>query len=524
MPIYQDRVFDPTAIGLTIGNLMAHQGDAAARAAEIIASARSRAAEVRGNAWATAADALGNAPADLQAMKDARIDRQLKQENLAATVDARKSQALTRTAQLTGRTLATTRTPDEAKSAISYLMTNGGIDPEFGKTVLQRIDEAGPDGFEGLKGDYVNFANRFEAITKYGKDEIGVQGTKADGSPNVVARGPAGPPTKEEVALAAGGWQPGQPVTQDMARSALEQERGPQVVGGGGGTVLGPGGAQTVVPPVLKPGEAEEIQGRVALLDRQKQEIDQKLNGTVPMTAKDRAELELQRQHLELTRLSENMRLNREDPASPQNQEKLEQAYRSLAQTVIRSRSGQLGVEDQKVGTAKHLLAMLEQAKNPDGSYDLARVQRRELATGLARLISPTGAIAENQVDQLDQLTAKGDLADFLTYVTGNPKLVNAAPQKIAELFRDSIIRQGRQAEQNREKELDFIRSSRPTDLDPKRAIGIENGLSGLNSIDDVLGGADTTVKMRAPNGDEKDVPVAEVEHYKALGAVVVKK
>jgi hypothetical protein len=34
--------------------------------------------------------------------------------------------------------------------------------------------------------------------------------------------------------------------------------------------------------------------------------------------------------------------------------------------------------------------------------------------------------------------------------------------------------------------------------------------------------GAAGTVRMRAPNGQTRDVPAAEVDHYRALGAVVV--
>jgi hypothetical protein len=33
-----------------------------------------------------------------------------------------------------------------------------------------------------------------------------------------------------------------------------------------------------------------------------------------------------------------------------------------------------------------------------------------------------------------------------------------------------------------------------------------------------------TTVRMRAPNGQEQDVPIAQVAHYTSLGATVVKK
>jgi len=51
------------------------------------------------------------------------------------------------------------------------------------------------------------------------------------------------------------------------------------------------------------------------------------------------------------------------------------------------------------------------------------------------------------------------------------------------------------------------------------KAVG-SNGTPPLPKLNSQ--GAGATVKMRAPNGQEKDVPADQVDHYKSKGATVV--
>lgn len=173
------------------------------------------------------------------------------------------------------------------------------------------------------------------------------------------------------------------------------------------------------------------------------------------------------------------------DPNSPkyqQTQQKLEQQYRTVLQRTMSSRSGGLGLEDQKVNQALHLMAIFEQNKDPKtGQYTIPRVLQNELALGLARLTSPTGQVGVELSRELNQRTAQGDLAGAITYLTGQP--VTGNTQAILKMFKDSIERQGAVAESNRESYLNAIRAQAPTDLEDQRRQKLEQSLLQLNRM-----------------------------------------
>lgn len=169
------------------------------------------------------------------------------------------------------------------------------------------------------------------------------------------------------------------------------------------------------------------------------------------------------------------------DPSTPKVQEKLEQQYRQVLQRVTSSRSGGMGLEDQKVNQAIHLLSLFDQNTDPKtGDYTLPKVLQTEAAMGLARLISPTGQPGEQTINQINQRTAKGDIAGLVTYLTGTP--VTGNTQAVFKMLRDSIERQGSVAEDNRQKYLDGLRAQAPTDLATERAQRLEEALN-LNSV-----------------------------------------
>ena len=163
------------------------------------------------------------------------------------------------------------------------------------------------------------------------------------------------------------------------------------------------------------------------------------------------------------------------------DQQRLEQQYRTLLTRPMSQRSGGLGLEDQKVNQALHLLAVFDLYRDPKtGAYAIPRVQQNELALGLARLISPNGQVGIELEREVNQRTAKGDIAGLVTYLTGQP--VTGNTQAIFDMLRDSIQRQGSVAEQNRDTYLEAIRNMAPTDLAPQRAQALERGLN-LNSL-----------------------------------------
>jgi hypothetical protein len=161
-------------------------------------------------------------------------------------------------------------------------------------------------------------------------------------------------------------------------------------------------------------------------------------------------------------------------PDKPVDQNKLEQQGRALLTRAVSTRSGGIGLENAKVQQANHLLGLLDATYDPkSGSYNIPPTQQTELALGLATLISPGGVVGAQMLNEINQRTAKGDLAGALTYLTGTP--VAATPQAIAQMYKDSIQRQGTIAEQNREGGMGYLRGLMPTELDPSRAAALES-------------------------------------------------
>ena len=160
-------------------------------------------------------------------------------------------------------------------------------------------------------------------------------------------------------------------------------------------------------------------------------------------------------------------------PEKPVDQNKLEQQYRTVLTRAVSTRSGGIGLENAKVQQANHLIGLLDASYDPKtGQYSIPQTQQTELAMGLASLIAPGGNVGVEMVHEINQRTAKGDLAGALSYVTGQP--VSATPQAIAQMFKDSIQRQGTIAEQNREGGMAYLRGLVPTDLDPARQQALE--------------------------------------------------
>ncbi len=187
------------------------------------------------------------------------------------------------------------------------------------------------------------------------------------------------------------------------------------------------------------------------------------------------------------------------DPMNPKRQQALEQQYRGVLQKTLSSRSGGMGLEDQKVNQALHLTALMDQNRDPKtGEYNIPKAQYAELASGLATLISPNGRPTDSMRNEIETRTAKGDLAGLVTYLTGTP--VTGSTQAIFKYLRDSIDRQGKQAEANRAGYFDAIRAMAPTDLADERRQALEKSLK-LNSLG---GSVDTgdTIYAQDPQGN----------------------
>lgn len=146
----------------------------------------------------------------------------------------------------------------------------------------------------------------------------------------------------------------------------------------------------------------------------------------------------------------------------------MEQQYRQILGKEFSARTGALGTENAKVNQANHLNSLFSQYYDPKtGNYNIPTAQYAEIVTGLANLISPTGAGSDQQIKDLNAMTAKGDLNGAIQYITGVPQ--NGNTQDIIKNLVDTVDRQATTAQSNRQAALDNMKNLAPTDLDPAR-------------------------------------------------------
>lgn len=174
--------------------------------------------------------------------------------------------------------------------------------------------------------------------------------------------------------------------------------------------------------------------------------------------------------------------------ANDKTQQALEQQYRQILVKEVSSRSGTVGTEDAKVAQANHLASLMDQYYDPKtGNYNVPQAQYGELVLGLAGMLSKTGTPTDSQVQSITTATAKGDLNKALQYATGSPQ--NGSTQAVIKNLADSIDRQARTAESNREAGLNVLRGLAPTDLEPTRAAALEQNTlvpySGISGVAD---------------------------------------
>lgn len=207
-------------------------------------------------------------------------------------------------------------------------------------------------------------------------------------------------------------------------------------------------------------------------------------------------------------------------------QQKLEQQYRGVLSKEFSSRTGALGIENAKVNQANHLDSLLTQYYDPKtGNYNVPKSQYAELVTGLANLISPTGAANESTIKDLNSYTSKSDLNGALQYLTNSPQ--NGNTQAMIKNIVDSVDRQAQTATSNREAALQNLRDQAPTDLDPARVDALNKSTQMVEytgqdriskkNVDDFLNtGGSQTVQM--PDGPHS-MYYAVSELYKIPGA-----
>ncbi len=135
--------------------------------------------------------------------------------------------------------------------------------------------------------------------------------------------------------------------------------------------------------------------------------------------------------------------------------------------------TGPGAIEQNKVLQARHVKGLVEQNHDPKtGNYNIPVTLYPELALGLATLTSRSGTVGVEMMDELKQVTTKGQLAKYYVKFTGDTStdLSNASTQDILKLYVSSIDRQGEIAEDGRNDMLGSMQTVMGKPVDPSVA------------------------------------------------------
>lgn len=170
----------------------------------------------------------------------------------------------------------------------------------------------------------------------------------------------------------------------------------------------------------------------------------------------------------------------------PKYQQKLEKQYQDMKLKALSNRSGGLGVEDGKVNQAIHIRNSINQRYDPKtDTYNIPPSLHAEYVIGLARLMSPSGVVAVETMNELRQRTMREGAANVLISMGFDPNEVGGTTQSVAKFFVHQIDRQGEVAEQNRQGYMDYLHGQAPVDL--KQETIAKHDKVGLNSFINLL-------------------------------------
>ncbi len=207
-------------------------------------------------------------------------------------------------------------------------------------------------------------------------------------------------------------------------------------------------------------------------------------------------------------------------------QQKLEQQYRTGLKTMFSSRSGALGIVNNKIVQANSADALFNQFYDPKtGNYNIPSSQYEEVALALASIITNTGTATQQEVESLKAATAKGDFNKAVQYFGGVPQ--NGTTQKIIQNLVHSVDREAETALQERDQLFESLKAqARPTDLDQNRADQLEQtftktfGYNGQDRIDE--GALNTYLKMQGKTPLTQPITTSEGKTITNTGDLIV--
>lgn len=166
-------------------------------------------------------------------------------------------------------------------------------------------------------------------------------------------------------------------------------------------------------------------------------------------------------------------------------QDKLEKDAREWVDNLSKARNGEIGVQNGKVDQARHLLQLFKQSE--DTGQPLSNSQYGELAIGAANLVAGGAQnVSDHTRQMIMQSTAEGDLNKALTYAGFSPTTLGGSTNSVLKNLKETVIRQGMEAENQRDKFINDQKKFIPSGLDPAKAQKLVDANFG-NSIKEFL-------------------------------------
>lgn len=166
-------------------------------------------------------------------------------------------------------------------------------------------------------------------------------------------------------------------------------------------------------------------------------------------------------------------------------QDNLEKQTREWVDNLSKARNGELGVQNAKVDQARHLLQLYEQAKVT--GKPISNSQYGELAIGTANLVAGGAQnVSDHTKQMIMQSTAKGDINQALTWAGADPSILGGSTDSILQNLKGTILRQGMEAENQRDKFINDQKAVAPSGLNKEQSDRILNQQYG-NSIKEFM-------------------------------------
>lgn len=271
----------------SMGDLIARSGNADAMAAQAIAEARARADMIRAGAWSGAVQGIANLPREIEASHFADTTNKLRQQELDARGQALAENNRQRVVMTLGRLAGSSKSAGDFVSGVDAIAQSGGIPADVAAHIKTQVQQAGPGGWQALQGQYTGFASQYQEAVKLGPGDQLVRPSLIPGqAPTTVASIPNKPvdlgPGHQLVPDAGGA---------PVASAPFAPGTGQHVVNG---QVVDAAGAPVgaAVPKQETPSERDLNVGRL-------REINAKLEGTVPISPKEKADLEIEKRRVQ---------------------------------------------------------------------------------------------------------------------------------------------------------------------------------------------------------------------------------